>query len=130
MTRKIIGAIALILCAMITVFCFTACGGGNGSGAKADDTTAATEATTEEPKSSLIGTWEKSEDNSVFTFNPDGTGTYSMGDNSLKFTFEDKGSEMVMKIDTVGTQNVKYSIEGNKLTMTDEAGVTVEYTKK
>ena len=130
MKRKIIGAFALILCAMITVFCLTACGGNSGSGSKADDTTAATEATTEEPKSPLIGTWENSKEDSVFTFNPDGTGTYSMGENSLKFTFEDKGSTMVVKIDSIGTQNVKYSIEGNKLSMTDEAGVSVEFTKK
>lgn len=134
MKRTIIGAIALTLCAIITVFCFTACGGSNESGSKAEDTTAATEAkteaTTEAPKSPIIGTWENPEENSVFTFNPDGTATYSMAENSLKFTYEDKGSVIVLKNASVGTQNVKYSIEGNKITMTDESNVTVEFTKK
>ena len=127
MKRKIIGVIALTLCALIAVFCLTACGSSEG-GSGSEETTATTEA----PKPSIVGTWEETDSTSdgVFVFNEDGTGTYSMGENSLTFTYEDKGTTIIMTIDTIGTQNVKYVIDGDKLTMTDEADKTITLTRK
>lgn len=86
----------------------------------------------------LIGTWEMSEIddgeeyNILATFNSDGTGTVVNTETydgetetyTESFKWETEGNKLTLKID--GQVEIStYSISGNKLTITDDYGVSV-----
>ena len=81
-------------------------------------------------KESLVGTWEHTS-GYVYTFNEDKTGTYSLGEAKMEFTYEDKGEEVeILFKGNSSPSKFKYRIEGKKLIIKDSFDKDVEYTKK
>ena len=132
MKRNLICTIALTICILMLVLCFTACGSKDTktpSNGKKTDTTAANE----ETKSLLIGTWAANESEGMsYIFNEDGTGKWDAGDYALDFNYVDKGNsiEITYKGST-DAQTWEYTISDDTLSMKDtDSGVTLTYTKK
>ncbi|MBE6835295.1 MAG: hypothetical protein E7515_03480 [Ruminococcaceae bacterium] len=101
----------------------------------------AQEATSEAPKTSdsgenaaagaIIGSWVYSGGGYTYTFNKDGTGSYTAGSTVMEFTYEDDGStvKILYKGNTVPNE-FAYTIKGKTLSIEDSFGDKVEYTKK
>ena len=80
----------------------------------------------------LIGSWKYTSGSSeyIYTFNEDGTGSYSYFGTERPFTYEDNETSVTITYDgdtTGGTY--EYEIEGNTLKIKDSFGSTVEYSK-
>lgn len=139
MKRKTIGAIAVSLSAITAAFCLTACGSSDKSSSGTETTAATTAAaettaapSTEAPKSTLIGTWDSVEaPGTYYTFNEDGKGVLGGEGYTVNFTYVDKGTSV--ELTSEGTTSAlvwNYTIEGDKLSMTDaEDTTTLTYTK-
>lgn len=81
---------------------------------------------------SIVGTWEY-ETNSqyVYKFNKDKTGSYTAYGTEMKFTYEDKGTEVSILYDgNTNASTFEYRIEKNKLIINDSFGSEVTYIKK
>ena len=79
----------------------------------------------------IVGSWEYTSGGYVYTFNADGTGSYSAGSTVMEFTYTDKGDSVEILYTGNTMPNVfKYSISGNTLSIDDSFGDKVEYTKK
>ena len=96
-----------------------------GEAKSTDSTVSATE-----NGSALVGTWVSDAEDESFTFNSDGTGFTKTGAYEASFTYVDNGTSVEIKYANVDAQTTTYTIEGDKLTMTDEANVSVTFTKK
>ena len=115
--------ISLLLIAFVLVGILTACGDKEDSSEKAAETVAETV--------SIIGTWKYELLDAAYTFNADGTGSYSFYGTDLPFTYTDDGSKVVIHYDNSDGDNVlSYTIEGNVLHITDSLGAIVDYTKQ
>lgn len=81
-------------------------------------------------RSALIGSWAYEEDeNFVYTFNANGTGSYEVYGETINFTYTDNGSSVEIVFDDApGTFN--YTIDGNTLVLVDSTGTDVRYIKK
>ncbi|MBQ9673534.1 MAG: hypothetical protein IJV39_02790 [Ruminococcus sp.] len=129
MKKIVITSVALSLCALTAVFCFTACGNADNS-SDSTTTTAAVE-TTEAAKTALVGTWESVEaPGTSYTFNEDGTGSLNGEGYSTEFKYVDKGSkvEFIYGETTTGEEN-DYTIKGDTLSLTSEGYGTLTYKK-
>ena len=81
-------------------------------------------------ESPLVGTWAYEEDsNFVYTFKANGTGTYVIYGETLKFTYTDNGSSVRIVFED-GPGVYDYSVSGNTLTIKDSTGADVKYTKQ
>lgn len=136
MKRKALSAVALTLCALVAVFCFTACGNSSSSSKTSSETsskadTAATEATTEAAKAALVGKWDSQEaEGTSITFKADGTGVLAGTGYAMNFTYVDNGDSVDLTLNETETQNSKYTIEGDILSMEDtETGTVLTYKK-
>ena len=81
----------------------------------------------------VIGSWgaQFGELEYIYTFNKDKTGSYSYGDSSMDFTYEDNGTELSISYTGNTVPSVfKYRIEENKLIIKDSFNSDVEYIKK
>ena len=111
--KKIV-SILLIVCMLACLLC--ACGGGE---------------TKENEPVSIVGTWEYSSMDCSYTFNADGTGSYSFYGSEMKFTYTDDGSKVVLQYEGMtDTNEFAYTIEGKTLHIEDSFGSIVDYTKK
>ena len=98
---------------------------------KGDDTeTTEAASATPQPDSALLGTWESDEDGSSFTFSEDGNGSYTLNSAEYKFTFVDNGSSLELNFAAMGPQSSTYTIDGDKLSITDSGNTTKVFTKK
>ena len=80
--------------------------------------------------SALIGSWAYEEDeNFVYTFNPDGTGTYEVYGEKLSFTYTDNGTSVEMVFDDAPGV-FDYTVNGNTLVLVDSIGTEVKYIRK
>lgn len=81
-------------------------------------------------ESALIGSWAYEEDeNFVYTFNSNGTGTYTVYGEAINFTYTDNGTSVRMVFDDApGTFD--YTISGSTLTLKDSTGADVRYIKQ
>ncbi len=105
-----------ILMVLMMVLSLAACDGGKGK---------------EEETLTLVGQWEYESGGYTYTFNEDGTGTYSFGGTEMKFTYEDKGNAFSLLYDgNTDATDYEYVIEGKTLTVTDSFGSPVVYTRK
>ena len=112
--KKIV-SILLIACMMMCLLC--ACGGGEGE--------------EENAPVSIVGTWEYSAMNCSYTFNADGTGSYSFYGSEMKFTYTDDGSKVTLQYEGMdNTNEFAYTIEGKTLHIEDSYGEIVDYVKK
>jgi uncharacterized lipoprotein YehR (DUF1307 family) len=77
---------------------------------------------------SVTGTWglQGNESETVYVFNDDGTGVYSLGDGiSVKFTYTtDNGKLSISKkvLSQTETEEFTYKIKGKQLTLTNSDG--------
>ncbi len=78
----------------------------------------------------LAGTWNSDKEEGSITFNSDGTGVIKTGAYEESFTYVDNGSSVEIKFANADAQSSTYTIEGDKLTMTDAANVSTTYTKQ
>jgi len=79
----------------------------------------------------IIGSWEYTNGGYVYTFNSDGTGSYSAGSTVMEFTYEDDGSNVkILYTGNTSPNEFAYTVSGNTLSIEDSFGEKVEYTKK
>jgi len=79
----------------------------------------------------IVGTWEYAEMNCAYTFNEDGTGSYSFAGSALPFTYTDDGSKVSVQYEGSSAPNeFAYTIEGKTLHIEDSFGSIVDYTRK
>ena len=73
-------------------------------------------------RSALIGSWAYEEDeNFIYTFNANGTGSYTVYGETVDFTYTDNGSSVEIVFDDApGTFD--YTIDGNTLVLVDSTG--------
>ena len=81
-------------------------------------------------RSALVGSWAYEEDeNFVYTFNANGTGSYEVYGETINFAYTDNGTSVEIVFDDApGTFN--YTIDGNTLVLVDSTGTDVRYIKK
>ncbi len=80
---------------------------------------------------SIVGSWEYVNGGYIYTFNADGTGSYSAGSTVMNFTYEDDGKAVKILYTGNTTPNeFTYTISGNTLSIEDSFGDKVEYKKK
>ena len=78
----------------------------------------------------MIGSWAYEEDeNFIYTFNANSTGSYEVYGETINFTYTDNGTSVEIVFDDApGTFN--YTIDGNTLVLVDSTGTDVRYIKK
>lgn len=81
-------------------------------------------------RSSLTGVWAYVEDeNFVYTFNANGTGSYEVYGETINFTYTDNGTSVEIVFDDApGTFD--YTVDGNTLILVDSTGTDVRYIKQ
>lgn len=83
----------------------------------------------------LIGSWTYMLENTLaftYTFKADGTGTYTVMDETLKFTYEADGKNLTIHFEKDTNpegMKVPYRIVGSSLFLTDGTGSELEYKK-
>ena len=116
--------LALMLSFMLLLACLAACGKGAGNEPTDDPTDTAL----------LAGSWAASGmPEYVYTFNADGTGSYSVdgGETAFfTFTYEDDGSAITINYDNGFVPSVfRYSVSGNTLSITDSFDEVFEFDR-
>ena len=134
--KRSIGLVSLCLAAALVALPLTACGGTNtnntantntpaASSQEAPSTTAAT------GKDALVGSWEYQGGGYTYTFNADGTGTYDVSGNLMKFTYEATDSTISFTYGSDTTPMThNYSINGKVLNVKDSNGSDTLYNRK
>ena len=81
-------------------------------------------------RSALVGSWAYEEDeNFVYTFNANGTGSYEVYGETINFAYTDNGTSVEIVFDDApGTFD--YTVDGNTLVIVDSTGTDVRYIKK
>ena len=92
---------------------------------------------TEEKASSdngLVGSWDYAElSGMIYTFNTDGSGTYDLFGDVMKFTYEADGSVLKITYTDEGVDapvELAYEIDGDTLNVKDSAGNDTIYKRK
>ncbi len=87
--------------------------------------------------SKLVGTWKckykLSGDTivAVYKFKKNGTGTYTLLGEKLKFTYKDNGKTLTIRFKNADADmKLKYKIKGKKFTYKDVTGNTVVFVKQ
>lgn len=110
--KKSILAICVIALLIAALFVLTGCG------------------EKKEEANTIVGSWQHTT-GYTYTFNNDKTGTYSLGERFMEFTYEDKGDKVsILYYGNTNASEYEYKIEGNKLIIKDSLGKDVEYTRK
>lgn len=151
-TKSIINKAVLMICALVLILSLAACGAKD----NAEETTASTEAAapaateaeapaatdaavieTEAQASAdtgLVGSWDYTElSGVVYTFNADGTGTYDLLGEVMKFTYEADGSTLKLLYideDVDEPMELEYKIDGDALNIKDSLGNDTIYNRK
>ena len=142
----------LMICALSLIISLAACGANNNAkettaSTKASETSSATEApastttdatieteTEVSANTDLVGSWDYADlSGIVYTFNADGTGTYDLLGEVMKFTYEADGS--ILKItyideDVDVPMELEYEIDGDTLNVKDSLGNDTIYKRK
>ncbi|MBR1484036.1 MAG: hypothetical protein IJ598_13875 [Ruminococcus sp.] len=130
--KKILAVFALI-CAMLCVSAsLSACGVKTSSATPTED---AAQTTTQDAahSQSIVGSWgtELYGDAYVYTFNEDGTGTYSAAGKVMNLTYEVKNGIYYESFEGSSKPNERpYRIDGDKFIVKDTFGDEIIYTKK
>lgn len=99
----------------------------------ATDPATATEAKTSSDNG-LVGSWDYAElSGMVYTFNADGTGSYDMFGEVMKFTYEADGSTLKITYTDEGVDEpteLEYKIDGDTLIVKDLFGNDTLYKRK
>lgn len=159
-TKSIFNKTVLMICALVLIISLAACGAKNDTKettaptesatistvteAPAPATTeAATDAATDpatatEAKASsdngLVGSWDYAElSGMVYTFNADGSGSYDMFGEVMKFTYEADGAVLKITYTDEGVDEpmeLEYKIDGDTLNVKDSFGNDTLYKRK
>ena len=151
--KSVISKAVLMICALVLIISLAACGAKD----NAEETTASTEAAaassaTEAPApaatdaavieteaqasadTGLVGSWDYAElSGIVYTFNADGTGTYDLLGEVMKFTYEADGSALKLQYIDEGVDaatELEYEIDGDTLNVKDSLGNDTIYKRK
>ena len=110
--KKIFKSFVIVLVGVLTL---TACG--------------KIESKTKDP---IVGKWVyESMDSIYYVFKDDGTGTYTFGGGTKKFTYKIDGDKISILYDGDTTSfDTTFSIDGNKLNVKDSFGSDTIYKKK
>lgn len=112
--KKIINKISLFSILLFVLIITTACGKSN----------------------SIIGKWEYYKDGNIssdiyYTFEKGGNGSYTYAGNTMNFTYEDRGTKIIINYETNNSKNeFDYSINEGILTIKDSFGSNVTYKRK
>lgn len=85
---------------------------------------------------SIVGTWNYYKEGNTssdiyYTFNKGNTGSYTYAGNSRMFTYEDRGTKIVITYEgDSGSSEYDYSINKGILTIKDSMGSDVTYKRK
>ncbi|MBQ3286289.1 MAG: hypothetical protein IJH40_11730 [Ruminococcus sp.] len=142
-----------MICALVLIVSLAACGAKD----NAEETTAPTEAAetssateTSAPaatdaavieteaevsaETGLVGSWDYAElSGMVYTFNADGSGSYDMFGEVMKFTYEADGSTLKITYIDEGVDaatELEYAIDGDTLNVKDSLGNDTIYKRK
>ena len=126
--------ITALLLSVLLLFSFAACGEGTGeseSGNIETDAESANVTSEESSEASIIGSWECVDyKGAIYTFNTDGTGSYTFEGNVMNFTYTDNGDSVELKYETATVPSThNYTVEGDRLLIEDSFGSTVTYKK-
>ncbi|MGB9722286.1 MAG: hypothetical protein ACP5OO_01045 [Chloroflexia bacterium] len=106
--RTIVGWLSLFL--LLGTFLLSACGSGEAS--------------------TLVGKWSDASGQAVFEFRADGKLSMTAGDITVEAGTYQVLSPGVLELDVQGQrQRLAYTIAGDRLTLTDEAGITLELVR-
>ena len=160
MKKNILKIIAIVLCMAVLTVAFASCSGkkadnssgkneavgnanggensGNaengsqGEGQNAGEAAQGESATKANITGVLVGKWAYVNGGGFYyIFNDNGTGTYTAGDSVTDFTYSDDGSKVWIKNNDLSeaVEHV-FTIDGNRMKITDTFGDTVEYIKR
>ena len=158
MKKNILKIIALVLCLAILTVAFASCGkktdgtsnnktatenaangdnSGNTEGGAEDSGESSGEAQSVAPPAeikisgALLGSWSYVNGGGFsYTFYDNGTGVYTASDTSVNFTYTDDGSTVrIMHSDNVPIE-YSFTVDGNRLKLTDTFGDTVDYINR
>lgn len=121
----------IVLFAVLFSLSVTACGN-NTEESSADRSDSSESISLEEEETeTIIGSWECVDyKGAIYTFNSDGTGSYTFEGTAMEFTYTDNGDSVELKYTTATVPSThKYTIDGNKLLIEDSFGSTVTYKK-
>jgi hypothetical protein len=126
---------SLCLAASLVALPLTACGGNNANNQANTNTPAASSqaapSTTATGKDALVGSWEYQGGGYTYTFNADGTGTYDISGNVMKFTYEATDSKLSITYEgNTAPMTLDYSISGKVLNVKDSNGADTLYNRK
>ncbi len=148
MKKNVLKIFTILACMVLVIGLFAACGDkaenaanqveeiANEVNEAIDDAVeeideAVDEAVNEAAGGALVGEWVYTGGDYVYTFNDDGTGSYTAGETVMEFTYVDSGSAVEIQYATATVpNNYEYTIDGDKLLIADDFGDTVEYTRK
>ena len=112
--KRILKKVSLIAVLVFAVVFMSACGNSN----------------------SIVGTWNYYKDGNTstdiyYTFEKGNTGSYTYAGNTKKFTYEDRGTKVIIKYEgTTNSNEFDYSISDGILTIKDSFGSDVTYKRK
>ena len=159
-TKSIFNKTFLMICALVLIISLAACGAKNDTKETTAPTESATvstateapaPATTEAPTpakteagieteaktsadNGLVGSWDFAElSGMVYTFNADGSGSYDMFGEVMKFTYEADGSVLKITYTDEGVDEpmeLEYKIDGDTLNVKDSFGNDTLYKRK
>ena len=124
MKKTTIRIIALLMCSLFAAFALCSCGGGDTKDSSGGDS------------ASIVGTtWKDVDAGGVTTyeFSKDMTGYLDSGVVKLEFTYVDNGDSVDITYNGSTDDKpttLKYTIDGDKLTIQDSEGKDVKYVKK
>ncbi len=156
--KKSICIIIALICASVLVLSLTSCGEttekketasvsetasasetasekAESSETKAESSSASSKSTSSKSQASadkeLVGSWEYESGGFTYIFNADGTGTYDVAGQKMKFTYEADGSTLSILYDgNTAPMKLEYELSGDTLNVKDSTGSDTIYKRK
>jgi len=126
--------VSLCLAASLVALPLTACGGNSNAGTAAQSgasSQASPSTTATAGNDALVGSWEYQSGGYTYTFNADGTGTYDISGNIMKFTYEATATRLSITFEgNTAPMTLDYSINGKVLNVKDSSGADTLYNRK
>ena len=115
--KKTLKAVAIVALLMTAVFALTGCGN--------------TKKEAEKAKDPIVGVWTYENGGYTYTFNEDGTGSYSYYSSKMEFTYKTDGNKLEITYNgSTAPFKSEFSIDGDKLNIKDSFGKDTIYKKK
>ena len=112
--------VTLLLVAILSTTVLAGCGTGNGSGNSGLTQT----------ERDIVGVWEYEGGGYIYEFKADGTGTYTIIDSVLTFTYTIEGNVVTLVYEDDVPLEVEFELNGDSLTMKDSFGNDIIYNRQ